>query len=98
MSNCDEPRHHKLYCLLKKIFVTADLSITALPELPFTDYEDAQDIITDYDCVMDILERVKQEEDKLKEIWEILSRIFWDYDDIPADAIERMRNIAATCA
>lgn len=98
VSNCDEPRHHKLYSLLKKIFVTADLSITALPELPFTDYEDAQDIITDYDCVMDILEQVKQEEDKLKEIWEILSRIFWGGEDIPTDDMERMRSIAATCS
>ncbi|MDE7476819.1 MAG: hypothetical protein K2M91_02525 [Lachnospiraceae bacterium] len=87
-------RHNKLYCLLQKILETADICTTDLPKLPFVEYEDAADIKTDYDKVIDILDHVKQNTDKLTEIWTILSHIFWSGEDIPTDEMEKMIQIA----
>lgn len=87
----EEGRYSKLYCILKKILETADISVKGLPDLPFADFEDEK---TDYDKVVNILDIVKNDEAKRKEIWSILSRIFWGGEDIPTDEIEEMEQIA----
>ncbi|MBD5513918.1 MAG: hypothetical protein HDR06_04485 [Lachnospiraceae bacterium] len=90
----EDGRHDKLYCLLKKILETADIRTTDFPELPFAEYKDAADIKTDYDKVIDILDHVKHDTNKLEKIWTILSRIFWSGEDIPTDEMEKMIRIA----
>ena len=86
----EEGRYDKLYRILKKILETADVSITALPDLPFADFEDGE---TDYDTVMDILDNVKNDAGKLTKIWSILSLIFWSGEDIPSDKMEQMERL-----
>lgn len=90
MATYEDGRYDKLYCILKKILETADVSITALPDLPFADFEDGE---TDYDIVMSILDNVKNDVGKLAEIWSILSRIFWSGEDIPSDEMEEMERL-----
>ncbi len=87
----EEGRHNKLYCILKKILETADMSVTALPDFQFADFECE---ITDYDKVINLLDSVKSDAEKLDKIWSILSRIFWEGEDIPTDDLEQMERIA----
>lgn len=93
-ANQEAGRHHQMYCLLKKILETADINTEDLPKLPFAEYENAADIKTDYDTVIEILDCVKQSTDKLAKIWTILSRIFWSGEDIPTDELENIKQIA----
>lgn len=87
----EDGTYDKLYCILKKILETADVSITALPDLPFAGFEDE----TDYDIVMDILDNVKNDAGKLTKILSILSRIFWGGEDIPSDEMEEMMRLTS---
>lgn len=83
---------HNLYLLLKKILETADLSISDLPELPFENYRNS--VGTDYDQVIDILDKVRHDTGKLKEIWAILAQVFWRSEDITKEEIEKMMQVA----
>lgn len=83
---------YNLYLLLKKILETANLSISGLPELPFENYRYSEG--TDYDQVIDILDNVRHDTGKLREIWEILAQVFWKGEDIIKEEIEKMMQVA----
>lgn len=83
---------YNLYLLLKKILQTANLSISDLPELPFENYRNS--VGTDYDQVIDILDNVRHDTDKLREIWAILAQVFWRSEDITKEEIEKMMQVA----
>ena len=80
----------KLYCILKKIFETGNVSTKGFPKLEFDSSE--QDG-TEYDAIIDMLDKVKDNQEKLSRIWEKLFRVFWTDVEVPSESIEEMQKI-----
>lgn len=88
---------HSMYCLLRKLLQTADISgwkLRKMPESLFMGEKRDPSEATDYGAIIKILDIVKRDAEKLGEIWRVLSRIFFRGVEVPAEELEKMRGIA----
>lgn len=97
LDNRDVETFHNMYCLLKKLLQTADISPLKLWKMPkslFTAVNLKQSTHTEYHTAIEILDRVKHDTEKLNEIRQTLSQIFARGVDFPSDELAKMQKIA----
>ena len=86
----ERERYGNLYCLLKKILETENISTKNFPVLNFVDMTKND---TEYEDIIKILDAAKGDIEKLDRILSELNMIFWSGIDIPSETIEIMWDI-----
>lgn len=91
ISDYDLAKCGNLYSILLKILQTGEMSIDSFPTLEFVKESTNA---TEYDEIVQILERVQHDKEKLASVLTELSNVFWKDVDVSSEALAKMENIA----
>lgn len=91
---CEGEKSKQWYRILKKIFEIMGMSVEGFPELTFVDSRMQP---SDYDDIIQVLDKVRKERDKASKVLEKIRAVFYSEKDIvDEEVIQELRRIAET--